>query len=268
MQNDSHIDSIIQKLEDFRDRLVNHRTLISDEREKGIGLRDHGLVQIEGEKLLEDAGILRPIVQALVGVRSLRNTGAGELYPWLEAFSSFGNRWLYSSLDIVIRDVIEAIGYLKGAETRKALPLLLDRRSERLKVLISHDGDSDIRTKLELELFRNSLDPIVVEAQTLSNESVDEAVSRFLEESSFAVVIARVEVSALQDGAHIPRGSMIDEIARIRSQLGDKFIVLLEEGITLPTTLATGIIYKQFTEDKFDRALLDVFKALRDHQVI
>ena len=62
---------IVKRLEDFRDRLLEHRELIARERSKGRGNNDPKLVQSEGEKLLEDAGVLKPVVRAAVGVRNI-----------------------------------------------------------------------------------------------------------------------------------------------------------------------------------------------------
>ena len=67
MQDSSDID-IVNKLEDFRDRLLDHRELIARERGKGRGDNDPKLVQSQGERLLEDAGVLRPVIRATVGV--------------------------------------------------------------------------------------------------------------------------------------------------------------------------------------------------------
>jgi hypothetical protein len=36
----------------------------------------------------------------------------------------------------------------------------------------------------------------------------------------------------------------------------------------LPTTLATGVIWRTYSAEHFEHAILDVFKAMRDYGVL
>ena len=139
---------------------------------------------------------------------------------------------------------------------------------DRAIVFISHDGESPVRRAVELECFRIGLHPIVIEAQPSRNESVDDKVDRFLDQSKFAIVVAGFHRGSEQDGERYPRAAVIDEISRIRSKLGDRFIVLLEEGLRLPVTLSAGIVYEPYRADSYDRAILAVFKSLLENGVI
>ena len=219
------------------------------------------------QKLTIQAGRLRPVVNAILGERRL-TTGSQQINYWLEAFDrAFTNPRKIPSIDAVTGDVLETIGYIEGQAIRDAVPDLTPPKA-RPMVFISHDGDSQLRTAVEMECWRAGLNPTVVEAQPSRNESVDEKVDRFLEQSQFAIVVAGFARGSEQDGERYPRAAVIDEISRIRSKLGDRFIVLLEEGLRLPATLSTGIVYEQYRADAYDGAILAVFKSLLQNGVI
>ena len=221
-------------------------------------------------EMATEFGKFKPLVTALTGNRLV--TQFGQTYdPWLEALTVevVHSPNVVTSLRAVTQAVNEAIGHIKGDRLRQAIPDLVSKSTPpRPTVFISHDGESSMRDRLEMECWRTGLNPVVVEARTSHNESVDDKVDRLLDEAVFAIVLARREVGADQDGRIMPRGSVIDEISRIRSKLGDKFIVLLERGMELPATLSTGIIYEEYSQENFDRPILSSFKAMRDYGVL
>lgn len=138
----------------------------------------------------------------------------------------------------------------------------------RTKVFIAHDGPSELRDKLEMECWRSGLEPLIVEEALSLDESVDAKVSRGLEGVAFAIVLARLDRGLDQDGIVIPRGNIIDEIGRIRTLLGDRYVILLEKGLALPTNLATGVVFEHFESDHFDAAILRVYKCLNANNLI
>ena len=223
----------------------------------------------ERMSLVRRAGGLRPIVESLLGERFLVRFGQ-RYNPWLEAFNKDDrNPRVVSSLNALLQFTNEAIGKLESAELISFFTQSFQPRSiQRPKVLIAHDGGRELRNRVETECWRMMLEPIVVEEQTSLNESVDTKVDRFLDQCQFAIIIARLERGIKQDGRQFPRGNIIDEIGRIRTKLNDHYVILLEEGLGLPTNLATGVVYETFHEDYFERALLKVIKSLRYHKIL
>ena len=133
---------------------------------------------------------------------------------------------------------------------------------------MAHDGPSDLKDKLEVECWRNGLEPLIVEEAVSLDESVDAKVDRGLEGTAFAIVLARLNRGIDQDGATIPRGNIIDEISRIRNSLGDRYIILLEEDLSLPTNLAAGVVFEHFSSEHFDSVILKVYKCLHSNGLL
>ena len=260
---------ISKQLRSFAISVRSHRNAVLAAEEALDPLTYYRHLELATDSLAIEFGKFKPVVIAIVGSRTATQQGV-ERDPWFDALSTeYLGPTVLPALAYVVQFVSEAIGYLEGSDLRAAIPSLVQGEGRpRRTVLISHDGESPMRTALEMECWRIGLNPVVVEARPSRNESVDEKVDRFLDDAGFAVVLARREVGATQNGDVVPRGSVIDEIARIRAKLSDKYIVLLEEGMHLPTTLATGITYRSYSIDRFDRAILDVFDAMREYGVI
>ena len=250
--------NFVGDLNEFRDE-VEKIMFRDDPPSQGLTARN--------QDLTIEAGKLRPLVNTILGPRSMSQSGQRYDY-WSEAFGrDFDNPRKITSIDAVTRDVLVTIGHIEGQAIRAAVPDMAPPKA-RPMVFVSHDGDSPLRTAIEIECFRIGLHPIVVEAQPSGNESVDEKVDRFLGKSQFAIVVAGFERGSEQDGERYPRAAVIDEISRIRSKLGARFIVLLEEGLRLPATLSTGIVYEACRADSYERAILAVFKSLLENGVI
>lgn len=263
---DVNRDSAIADLEAFVRDLQEYQELLRKVASEHVVTRD--LWEL-GEKLTRESGRLRPLVEAVIG--EIRLVTFGQPYnPWYEAFDrELDNPRIASSVNALIQSANHVIGNLSGADLQQLIPdLVRPRGQSRPKVCILHDGESDVRTRLEMECWRLGLDPVVVEEETSQDESVDDKVDRVLGSCEFAIVLARRERGVTQDGSLIPRGNVIDEIGRVRARLGDKYIILLEKGLTLPTNLSTGVVYEGFDETAFDPAILKVFIALRNTGVI
>lgn len=272
MTNDTDRDAIVDMLQAYLEALKSHRWSVERwYKETDLGLTPHNsenTLRNESETLLIESGKLKSLVHTIVGRYNLVLYGAS-FDPWREAFAQLGGPRTLSSLTAVVNDVQEAIGYLQGQEVRAAaLSIIGSSAPPRRKVFISHDGESQYRTRLEIECWRMGAEPVTAEEQTSPNESVDARVDRLLEDSSFAIVLATLEGAGQRKGAYTISGSVVDEISRIRTKLGDSFIVLLEEGIEPPTTQGTGIIYEQFSKETFDSALLKVLKSLIKYGII
>ena len=266
----SNLDDLVRTLEQFNGKLKKYILNLRRYFNKSSNAPSEYQLTQQTEQLTREAVGLKPIVQAIVGERYLTQLGQ-QWNPWIEAFTTiYGNSTIVTgSLNAVIQQVNEAIGYLQSKDLVNSVNSLLPTKHIlRPKVFIAHDGDSDLRASLELECWRTMLEPIVVEEQVSHNESVDIKVDRHLQECVFAIVLARFERGIKQDKKTIPRGNIVDEIGRIRAKLGDRYLILLEEGLELPTNLATGVVYEHFRKEHFDAAILRVLKSLRSYHLV
>ena len=267
--NQTNLDTVLVDLEKFVEGLKEYRRLLGRYKAGQIDPSQKEKLNRQNEYLVREAGRLKPVVSATSG--SYKVTRFGMVSdPWADAFSTeYNNPFLEGYIDVVIQNTNAAIGTIQGAGLKQALSEFVSPRNiERPKVLIAHDGESQLRTRLEMECWRLGLDPVVVEEEPSGDESVDVKVSRVLTDCQFGVVLARLERGISQDDQVIPRGNIIDEIERIRTKLGDKYLVLLETGLGLPSNLATGIVFESFSEDNFDKAILSLVRSLRHHQVL
>ena len=190
--------------------------------------------------------------------------------PWADAFSNeYNNPLLVGYIDAVIQNTNTAIGAIQGVGLKQALSEFVSPRNiKRPRVFIAHDGENLLRTRLELECWHLGLHPIVADEEASGDESVDSKVNRLLTDCQFAVVLARRQKGIKQDEQTIPRGNIIDEIERIRNKLGDKYLVLLEEGLSLPSNLATGLVFESFSEASFDKSILKLVRSLKHHEIL
>ena len=81
----------------------------------------------------------------------------------------------------------------------------------------------------------------------------------------FGVIFAETTRSAIQDGKPHPRLNIIDEMVRIRKTLGGKFIVLLEDGLSLNSN--ENVVYEQFTESTLEKACNSILAELEAHGI-
>ena len=219
-----------------------------------------------------ESSVMKPVVEQLVGTPIISLWG-NSWDPWPQAFD---RQWRHprvlDSLDAVIQNVGEAIGRLNNKDwLNEALDYTQAKNPAnvtRAKVFVAHDGPSDLKDKLEVECWRNGLEPLIVEEAVSLDESVGAKVDRGLEGTAFAIVLARLNRGIDQDGPTIPMGDIIDEISRIRNSLGDRYIILLEEGLSLPTNLAAGVVFEHFSSEHFDSVILKVYKCLHSNGLL
>ena len=225
------------------------------------------------QALVRDLAPLRPIVQTLTGRESRFIQMGSVVDAWGEGLrrhmGMFTPGVLFStSLDQIIDDVNAAIGIL---ETEFSTDLITLRRLAHAKplVLICHGGETTIRKDLELFLWKSAgVDPIVVEDVSYADKNPDQKVDEAIADADFAIVLVEKSRTSSQDGKLLPRGNVIDEIERLRLRLSGRFLILLEEGVTLPTNLSTAVTWVSFSSESFDTALLKVIQYLRQHEVI
>lgn len=247
-------------LDDYEQFLISASQIVSAPRATDL----HKKV----DELARQAGPMKELVHRLIGERGYISDGR----VWDPCMIAFNRTYRKPQLDCVnsiISQVEEAVGRL---ENDALISAINDRFSPptkaRPKVLIAHDGKSDLRTQLEMQLWQFGLEPLVVEEQPSQDESIDSKVNRQLSDCQFAVILGRLCRGNQQDGLTIPRGNIIDELARIRQQLGNNYIILLEDGLSLPTNQATGVIYESYSKVDFAEAILKVVKSLRHYNLI
>ena len=85
---------------------------------------------------------------------------------------------------------------------------------------------------------------------------------------SFAILLARSERGVDQDDLKMPRTNLIDQIERIRNHLGDRHIILLESGLSLPSNQASAVIWEHYDPEHFEDAILKVFTSLSANKLL
>lgn len=217
------------------------------------------------KKLVRQAGSLKPIVVGLTD-KQLATAGGATFDVWTEALGKNAT-YALSALDMLSDAVIEAIGKLESKYTEEIISLRKLARA-RPKILISHGGETPLRKELELFLWKTDCEPIVIEDVARADQNPDQKFNAELADADFCIVLVEKERTSEQDGKLLPRGNVIDEIERIRLTLKDRFIVLLEEGVELPSNLQTSVTWEPFSAQNFDSALLAVMRYLRQHDVL
>jgi predicted nucleotide-binding protein len=212
-------------------------------------------------------GRVQPVVQRLVGLTQTTDQD-GSFDAWMLATGRGNGLPHYSySINVVIQNTLQAIGYIEGRPLRDKLAQVSPETAVRPKIFISHDGDSALRTSLTLWLFERGTEPRIVERDPESEVSIDDKIAREIREADFAIVLGRMCAAVQQDDAKLPRGSVIDEITRIRDELGGRYLILLEAGMTLPSSQSSGATYKPYQPDQIDKVLLYVTEALIYHGI-
>ncbi len=118
---------------------------------------------------------------------------------------------------------------------------------------------------MELFLWRRGYRPVIVEEQPSLGMSLDSKVDHYMSQCQFGVIFAEGDRAAVQDGKSYPRLNLIDEMVRIRRTLGDRFIVLLEKGLSLNSD--EQVTYVEFWDNALDKACDAVLRELNAHDI-
>ena len=136
-----------------------------------------------------------------------------------------------------------------------------------LKIFIAHGGPSGARDKLEQFLRALGAEPVIVESAAGAAESPGGKVNLQLNDCHFGIVLATKARGAMQDGKLLPRANLIDEMARFQHVLGDRRMLLLEKGLSLPSN-ASDWTYQTFSPQSMDRAFTAILVELKDHRFL
>lgn len=144
---------------------------------------------------------------------------------------------------------------------------IIDQQVMGVNVLISHGGRSEARDKLERFIRALGSNPFIVEEQPGASKHPDKKVDEALGKCDFAVILATKDRASQQDNKVYPRLNIIDEIARVREALNDRFIILLEKGLELPSN-QTNVTWTSFTQGNMDEAFIQLVTELKGHGIL
>lgn len=172
------------------------------------------------------------------------------------------------SLDAIIDMCNEALGRLES-DFSSQLIRLHRLAGERPKVFIAHGGETPTRKDLELFLWKQAdCTPVVVEDIPDSASGPDTKVDMALAEADFAIALVEKARASIQDHKLLPRANVISEIERIRLKLDSNFLILLEEGVELPSNIAGAVTWERFSSSNTNAMFLKVIHHLRRRGVI
>lgn len=137
--------------------------------------------------------------------------------------------------------------------------------TNRPKVFIAHGGQSDARDFLELYLWRKGYRPIIIEELPSLGKSPDDKVDHYLEMCQFGVIFAELRRASVQDGVPHPRLNIVDELVRIKKTLNGRFVVLLEEGLSINSD--EQVTYLVFSLQSLDKPCNFVLQELEAHAI-
>ena len=147
------------------------------------------------------------------------------------------------------------------------VPIVAQTQTNRPDVFIAHGGDTPLRDKLELFLWRAGYRPFIVDTMPSLGMNPDAKVDHYLDQCTFAVILAEAHNASSQDEKKTPRLNVIDEITRVRKTLDSRFVLLLEEGLVLPSNQSGSLTWEPFHRDSFDKALAAIYRELRGHNI-
>jgi predicted nucleotide-binding protein len=131
------------------------------------------------------------------------------------------------------------------------------------KVFIAHGGRSAKLSKLGAFLEALGVEPLVVEIQPSEGRLTEEQVDEYMKQADCAIILATYgHIEDVKTRKKHPRLNVVDELGRCRKVFPDRTILLLEEGVDLPSNVS-GIIRERFTKQNMEDALVKVAKELR-----
>jgi len=152
-------------------------------------------------------------------------------------------------------------------DIRRPVGPVEDKPSQSPKIFIGHGGGSALRDQLELALWRTGFRPIIVEEMPSLGRNPDAKVDYYLNQCQFAVIFAEANNPSVQDEQAYPRLNIINEIARVRKILSDKLVVLLEDGLDLPSNESGAVTWQRFSGESMDKAIAAVLRELGGHGI-
>lgn len=152
---------------------------------------------------------------------------------------------------------------LKMKKEQLEMPTLVGN----LRIFIAHDGKTGARSKLEDFIRALGAEPVVVDDEAHMGRIISEKVDGEISSCHYAVALATRARASTQDDQPMARGNVINEIPRIRTSLGDRWMVALERGVNLPSN-ESGFIYENFAPQSMDGVFSALIRELRGHGLL
>ena len=136
-----------------------------------------------------------------------------------------------------------------------------------LRIFVVHDGATSARRKLEEFIRALGALPVTAEDEPSKGRSISEKVDAVIGTCQDAVVLATKPRGSRQNGETLARANVINELPRVRSALGPRWMVALEPGIKLPSN-ESNIIFEKCSSQSMDQIFLALVRELRGHNIL
>lgn len=217
------------------------------------------------ERLIRRAAVLKRIIAPPGGTIVLLSLGR-PFDAFDNAFSHSVNMWdVNKAIDAIVVKTNEAIGQLESGENIAATPR---PPANKPKAFIAHGGETEALAKLVEFLEALGVAAVIAEKQASEGRNIDDQVNRSINIADCGIILATAgNVVDAGKGAQHPRLNVVDELARLRERMSHRVILLLEEGVELPTNVS-AIVYEHFRADNMDRAFIKVARELQAFGII
>lgn len=265
------MNNILEDLELFRKQLQEYyfyrQNIIIEE--KAITKQQLTRVGELHDELAVKAGKYGNLIADVTKIEPVISTSSGQSNIWTWALSYSANTLVVHALDQVLQATSLAIGNIqrdinlgiRNGKTGKATSPL-----GKPKAFIAHGGKSGVLDKLREFIQALGIDPIIVELSPSRTMSVDDKVKKYMQEADCGIVLATkggiVDKSGKREKQH-PRLNVIDEFERLRAIFPDRTILLLEQGVELPSNIA-GLTHERFARQSMDTAFTAIARELTD----
>jgi predicted nucleotide-binding protein len=160
-----------------------------------------------------------------------------------------------------LRDDLVARTSLPTSESDKVEDMPL------LRIFIVHDGPTGARSKLEDFIRALGAEPVTAENEPSKGRTVSDKVDAVLDTCHYAIALATKARGSKQDGRILARGNVTNELPRVRKALGDRWMVVLEHGVELPSN-ESGFVHERFWPQSMDQVFMALVRELRGHRII
>lgn len=134
----------------------------------------------------------------------------------------------------------------------------------------AHRGKSGVLEKLCDFIEALGIEPIVVELSASRGMSVDDKVNKYIKDADCGIVLATkggiVDTTGKNPKQH-PRLNVIDELERLRAVFPERTILLLENGVDLPSNIS-GLTHERFARQSMDRAFIAIARELGGMKIL
>ncbi|NQU96868.1 MAG: nucleotide-binding protein [Chloroflexi bacterium] len=139
--------------------------------------------------------------------------------------------------------------------------------TQELRIFIAHGGRTKSREKLERFIRALGAEPVVFEEQAAMAATPSTKVDALIKGCDYGVVLVTKAGASVQAGKAHPRGNVTDEFARARAAVSDRWMIMVEKGVELPSNV-TEFVREGFSRVSMDGALTALVRELRAHGML